>query len=203
MNLYCMISGCLFFLVIFGVLDRSLSFYGLNKWLLSAFLLLSCVFSLLQNLVVATFMISLNFIIYFAVFVIYLVKIKNVKNYFKTLFCSLIVIAVLMCYSAFDLADFEYSFVGIYVYVAIALGIIFSFVLPNIKTTYCGVVFGSIIFDLIYWKFFNGFDGENYILMPTNTLTFIFVTVACYCLFNYLFCIVKAYKNKKKQETTN
>ena len=203
MNLYFVISGCSFLLILFGVFENLLKFYNINRWLACGVMFISCVFSVISNLKIVEVILSLNFVLYAVIFAIYFLKIKNIKDYFKIFFCSLIVVAVLMCYSAFDFADFEYSFVGIYVYVAIVLGFVFSFISPNVKTTFCGALLGSVVFDVVYWKFFNGFDGELFTLVPTSTLTFILVSICSYCVFCRLVWLAKGYRNKKKQETTN
>lgn len=203
MNFYFVLNGCLFFLILFGVFEHLLKFYNINKWFACLFVFLSCVFNMLQSFQIFGIMINLNFVLYIFTFFVYLFKLKGFKNYFKMIFVSLIIVAVLMCYSAFDFADFEYSFVGIYVYVAIIVGFVLSFILPNLKTTFCGTMLGGVIYDLIYWKFFNGLDSEMFTLWQISTLTFVFVTICSYCISNYFVWLSKTYRNKKKQETTN
>ncbi len=188
MNLNFLICGALCILVLFGVFSSVLKFYGINRWMCIMFLLLSCIFSVIDSIKMFGIEISLNAFLFIMLFVLYFLKIGKVKEYFKLILLSLCIVAVLLCYKTFDHGDFDFSFVGTYVYVALALGFLLAFIFGEISTVFCGITLGTILFDVLFVEFSQNLQSQTFVLFETKSVIFILTSVISFCPCNFIFC---------------
>ena len=200
MNLNFLVCGTLCILVLFGVFSSVLKFYGINRWLCFVFLLLSCIFSVTNNVKMFGIEINLNAFLFIPVFILCFLKIGNMKEYFKLVLLTLCIVAVMLCYKTFDNSDFDFSFVGTYVYVALSLGFLLSIVLGKFSTTFCGITLGTIIFDLIFVEFSQNLQSQTFVLFETKSVIFILTTLISFCIFNFVFCKIFRKKTKKSRQ---
>ncbi len=200
MDLYFLICGTLAILISFGVFESVLKTNKLSRFLLSIFLILSCVFDAIGTVNILNVNISLNLILYFIMFVVLFAMQKSIKGIISTILTTLIIISVLVCYNALNLEIFEYAYVQPFVYVAIVVGIILYYVCPNINSVFCGTLLGSILFELIFHQMSWTNVNQTLNLGGDVAITFTFVCVLSYCLFNSLVLGIKYLKTKKQEK---
>ncbi len=200
MDLYFLICGTLAILISFGVFESVLKINKLNRFLLSIFLILSCVFDAIKAINILGVNVSLNLILYFVMFVVLFAMQKSIKGIIATILTSLIIISVLACYNAINLEMFEYAYVKPFVYIAIIVGIILYYICPNINSVFCGTLLGAILFELIFHQMSWNYVNQTLNLGGDVAITFTFVCVLSYCLFNSLVLGIKYLKTKKQEK---
>ena len=125
---------------------------------------------------------------------------KSIKGIIATILTSLIIISVLACYNAINLEMFEYAYVKPFVYIAIIVGIILYYICPNINSVFCGTLLGAILFELIFHQMSWNYVNQTLNLGGDVAITFTFVCVLSYCLFNSLVLGIKYLKTKKQEK---
>lgn len=200
MNLNFVICGTLCILVLFGVGESVLKFYKLNRWLTFVGLLISCVLSVLGSVKLFGTRFGLCAFLLIPIFAISFVKVKNIKEYLKLFLLSLTVVAILLCYKSLKISDYDYAFVGNYVYVSLIFGFLMSFLIKNIKTAFCGITLGTILFDVLFVEYSQTFASESFVFFEINSITFMLTTLLSFMFFNFIFCKIRGQKAKKKQQ---
>ena len=200
MNLYFLISGTLAILISFGVLSIVLKANKLDRIILSAFLILSCVVSVMGNISLLGISLSINFLVYFLFFVLLFFQQKSIKAYLATILSALIVIAVMMCYNAINLSNFEFSLIQPYVYVALVIGIVLFYICPNYKSAFCGTFLGFVCFELLFHELSASFVSENLVVGGTQCILMTFVSLISFCLYATFVYFIKAISSRKKEK---
>lgn len=203
MNLNFVVCGTLCILALFGVFESVMKFYNLNRWLTFAILFAFCVCSLLQNVKLFGVELGLCAFLVVPIFAISFVKIKSIKEYLKLFLLSLSTVAILLCYKSLSISDYDYNFVGNYVFVALGFGFLMCFLIRNIKTAFCGTTLGTILFDVLFVEYSQTLASENFVLFEINSITFILTTLLSFMFFNFIFCKIRGQKAKKNQQITS
>lgn len=199
MDFYFLICGTLAILISFGVFESILKINKLSRFLLSIFLILSCVFDAIGAINILNINISLNLILNFVMFVVLFAMQKSIRGIISTILTSLIIISVLVCYHALNLEIFEYAYVQPYIYIAMIVGLILYYVCPNINSVFCGTLLGSILFELIFHQMSWSYVDQTLNLGGNVAISFTFICSLSYCLFNSFVKGIKFLKSRKKE----
>ncbi len=203
MNFSFVIMGTLAILCAFGVFEGFIKNCGLNRLIVSLFSLIGAILSLIGSVQIWGYNISLNVFNCTLAFVMLLPRLKNIKNIISMFICCLIIIATFVCYSAFDLTNFEYNFVQPYVYMSICIGLIFSLFVDNVSAVFCGSYIGSIIFEIVTFDLFGQNMNSGFLLGGEMMITSIIIISLSYILlFNFKKLFVNL-KIKNKTKTLN
>lgn len=200
MDLYFILSGTLFILCVFGVFEKFLKYCQLNRWMVSGFLFLSTIFSVIGNISISGTSVSFNLFLYIVAFLILFIRKNSPKGILFVLLTFLTTIAVLVCYNAVNLSSFEYAFIQPYVYVSIVLGFLFSLFCQNFSSAFCGTILGSIIFEIIFHQLSVNSYNEALIIGNDFSITYTLICSVSFIFFYGFNSLLKTIKQRKREK---
>ena len=197
MDFYFILCGALAILCAFNVCENILKTNDINRFFATLFLISSCVLSMCGYFKIFDVEISYVMALNLLVYVYYFLTLKHIKNYLFAGLTSLIIIAILMCYFAFNF-DISYIFTDPIIFVSIPIGIVCNFICSNFKTFFIGSLLGIICFEVIYFEVST--FGTTLEIGALNLMEFLLVSLVSYSVCFFVKQSVKRLKHNKKQQ---
>ena len=145
MEFYSVFCICIFILLLFSVGESILKITKLKKRFIIIFVFISVLFYWMPAINLDIFKLSLNFMLYFIVFMCCVLKTNKLKEFGRILLISLITLAFCVCYNSLNLLKFEFSYFQPYLILAGVLGGLCATLTNNNQTSFAGLFVGVTI----------------------------------------------------------
>ena len=192
--------GVLFILVIFNVGESVYKKLYLKKRTLLILIGASLVLYFIPNLVIAGISFTwIGFMFPFIFSIISLIKVRNLKYYFKIFVCILIAFSLGMVYNLMTFDVYESNILQPYLILGLILGTIPLFLVPNAKWLYSANFIGITLAEIVFYMSRYSIYGEYYLTLGSiKVFSILLVGFVSGVIVHFLASKIKVHYTKKK-----
>lgn len=197
MNFYIITSIVLTILLLFSVGESIAKSNNVNRYFLIAFLILSAICFCIPPISIFGYLFNPCYFIYLFAFIYMISKIRSFKDLFKTIFLTLIILAVCVCYNAINTTKFEYAFVQPYLFVAFLLGCVCIGFSQKEHVVFSSFFLGVTLSEVISKDIFLLRATETFMLGENRFACIMLMGILGFAIAKQIVCVVLYFKNKR------